>query len=111
MRARKIATRTLAIVVSTLWFVQAFGQTHAIDTRNSKLIVHVSKAGAFSAFGDNHEVEAPIAEGSVDEGARRVKFVVESQRLKVLDPQMSPDKRQQVQERMLGPEVLDVTRF
>jgi polyisoprenoid-binding protein YceI len=56
-------------------------------------------------------VEAPIAEGFVDEGTRRVRFVVESQRLKVLDPQMSPDKRQQVQERMLGPEVLDVARF
>ncbi len=111
MRGRKISTRTLAIVVSIFGFVQAFGQTRAIDTGNSKLIVHVSKAGAFSAFGDNHEVEAPIAEGSVDEGTRRVKFVVESRRLKVLDPQMSPDKRQQVQERMVGPEVLDVARF
>lgn len=111
MRARKIAPRVLALVVSTLWFVQAFGQTRAIDTSNSKLIVHVFKAGAFSAFGDNHEVEAPIAEGSVDEGARRVKFVVESQRLKVLDPQMAPGKRQQVQERMVSPEVLDAARF
>jgi polyisoprenoid-binding protein YceI len=111
MRARKIAPRVLALVVSTFWLVQAFGQTRAIDTHNSKLIVHVSKTGAFSAFADNHEVEAPIAEGFVDEGTRQVKFVVESQRLKVLDPQMSPDKRQQVQKRMLGPEVLDVAHF
>jgi polyisoprenoid-binding protein YceI len=111
MRARKIAPRMLAIVVSTFWFVQAVGQTRTIDAHNSKLIVHVSKAGPFSAFGDNHEVEAPIAEGFVDEGARRVRFVVESQRLKVLDPQLSLDKRQQVQERMLGPDVLNVARF
>ena len=45
MRARKIAPRVLALVVSTFWLVQAFGQTRAIDTHNSKLIVHVSKTG------------------------------------------------------------------
>jgi polyisoprenoid-binding protein YceI len=87
------------------------GQVGPIDTSSSKLIVHVSKAGLFSAFGDNHEVEAPISEGFVDEAARRVKFVIESSRMKALDPQLSPDKRRQVQERMLGPEVLDVARF
>ena len=31
--------------------------------------------------------------------------------MRVLDPQLSSDKRQQVQERMLGPEVLDSIRF
>jgi len=31
--------------------------------------------------------------------------------MKVLEPQLSADKRQQVQERMLGPDVLDVARF
>ena len=111
MRAGKIAPWALAIVVSTLCFAQAFGQTRPIDTRNSKLIVHVSKVGLFFALVDNHEVEAPISEGVVDEGTRQVKFVIESQRIKVLDPQLSPDKRQQVQERMLGPGVLDVARF
>lgn len=87
-------------------------QVRAIDSEHSKLRVHVSKAGMFSAFGgDNHEVEAPISEGLINESARSVKFVVDSRRLKVLDPQLSPDKRQQVQERMLGPDVLDVGRF
>ena len=111
MRARRAAPRWFAIVVSTFCFAQAFGQARPIDTSNSKLVVHVSKAGAFSALGDDHQVEAPIAEGSVDEATRRVSFVVESQRMKVLDPQLSPDKRQQVQERMVGPEVLNVASF
>lgn len=31
--------------------------------------------------------------------------------MRVLDPQLAPGKRQQVQERMLGPEVLDSMRF
>ena len=97
---------SLAVVVPG-----AYGQVHAIDSRNSKLIVHAYKSGLFSGFADNHEIEAPIAEGNIDESALRVSFVIESRRLKVLDPQLSPDKRRQVQERMLGPDVLDSERF
>ncbi len=109
---RNARPRMIAILSVILALSPALaGQARPIDTSNSKLIVHVSKAGLFSALGDNHEVAAPISEGFVDEGARRVKFVVESARMKVLDPQLSPDKRRQVQERMLGPDVLDVTRF
>jgi polyisoprenoid-binding protein YceI len=86
-------------------------QARAIDTAYSKLRVYVSKAGLFSPLGDNHEIEVPIAQGLVDEGVQKVKFTIDARRLTVLDPQLSSDKRQQVQERMLGPEVLDVTRF
>jgi hypothetical protein len=101
----------LAIIFSTLWLSQLLlGQVRPIDTSSSKLIVHVSKAGRFSALGDNHDVEAPISEGFVDESSRRVRLVIESRRMKVLDPHLSTDKRQQVQERMLGPDVLDVSR-
>jgi polyisoprenoid-binding protein YceI len=87
------------------------GQERQIDTHNSSVTVHVSKAGLFSAFGDNHEVQAPISQGFVDEGSHRVKFVIESAHMKVLDPQLSAEKREVVQERMLGPDVLDVARF
>ena len=90
------------------WIV---GQSLQIDAKNSKVIVHVWKAGLFSAFGDNHEVEAPISEGFVDEGTHRVKLVIDAGRLKVLDPHLPSDKRQQVQERMLGADVLDVAHF
>ncbi|MBV9342783.1 MAG: YceI family protein [Acidobacteria bacterium] len=89
----------------------AYGQVHAIDTSNSKLVVHAFKAGLFSGFADNHEIEAPVAEGTIDESGLQVKFVIDSRGLKVLDPQLSPDRRRQVQERMLGPEVLDSERF
>src|SRR5438445_3900718 len=83
-------------------------QSHPIDEKNSKVTVHVSKAGLFSGFGDNHEVEAPISEGFVDETKGMVGIVIDSRRMRVLDPQLPPDKRQQVQDRMLGPDVLDV---
>jgi len=86
-------------------------QERLIDTSGSKLIVRAYKTGLFSGFADNHEIEAPITQGSIDESAGRVKFRVETKRMKVLDPHIKPERRQEIQERMLGPDVLDMTRF
>ena len=86
-------------------------QERPIDTVGSKLTVRAFKSGLFSGFADNHEIQAPIASGMIDEAAGRVKFKVESGKMKVLDPQMKPARRQEVQDKMLGPEVLDSTRF
>jgi hypothetical protein len=36
-----------------------------MDTRHSTLKVRVFKSGMFSAFAHDHEIEAPIAQGSV----------------------------------------------
>ena len=88
-----------------------YGQERSIDSAGSKLTIRAFKSGLFSGFADNHEIEAPIANGMIDEAAGRVKFTVDSRQMKVLDPQMKPSRRQEVQDRMLGPEVLDSTRF
>jgi hypothetical protein len=101
----------LLLLISIALIAAGVGQASLIDTASSKLLVHVSKSGVFSGFADNHEVEAPISEGTIDEKGARVRFSVDSRRMKVLDPQLPTDKRQQVQDRMLGPEVLDSTRF
>lgn len=113
MRIRTALKGTLLLLgaVCTLAAVAVSAQERAIDASTSKLTIRAFKSGLFSGFADNHEVEAPIAEGTVDEAAGRVKFVVESQRMKVLDPQMKPERRAEVQQRMLGPDVLDVSRF
>jgi len=91
--------------------LDSYAQVRSVDTVNSKVIVHAFKSGILSGFADNHEVEAMISEGSVDEGKLHVKFVVDSRHMKVLDPQLSPDQRRQVEERMLGPEVLDSAHY
>jgi len=109
--ARLPSMVAISLLVALVMRQTLVGQARPIRTKQSKVIVHVLKAGLFSAFGDNHEVEAPISEGFVDEAAHRVKLEIESQRLKVLDPQLSPDKRQQVQDRMLGSDVLDTLHF
>jgi len=109
MCARKILLTVSAVVV--IGFAPlAVGQVRQIDS-SSRLVVHAYKSGLFSGLADNHEIEAPISEGSVDEGGLQVKFSVEARRMKVLDPKLSADKRREVQERMEGPEVLDSARF
>jgi YceI-like domain len=101
----------IILVTATLGMAPlAVGQAHSIDS-SSRLVVHAFKSGLFSGLADNHEIEAPISEGTVDESGLRVRFVVDSGRMKVLDPKLSADKRQEVQERMQGPEVLDSARF
>ena len=109
MCARKILLTVSAVVV--IGFAPlAVGQLRQIDS-SSRLVVHAYKSGLFSGLADNHEIEVPISEGSVDEGGLQVKFSVEARRMKVLDPKLSADKRREVQERMEGPEVLDSARF
>jgi polyisoprenoid-binding protein YceI len=86
-------------------------QVTSIDTAHSKLLIRVSKSGVFSGFADNHEIEAQIAQGSFNAKSGEARLSVDSHQMRVLDPKLPLDKRQQVQERMLGPEVLDSSRF
>ncbi len=81
----------------------------AIDVARSTLTVHVYRSGIFSFAADNHEIRAPVASGSIDEGRRSVEFMVDPRQMTVLDPGLDAKKRAQVQETMLGPEVLDGT--
>jgi hypothetical protein len=84
----------------------ASAEHRALDTRQSTITVRVFKSGFFRAFADNH------MEGFLDDGASpKVEILVDAPRMHVLDPGLSPQDREQVQTRMLGPEVLDVTRF
>src|SRR5947207_5732057 len=107
----KYGSLWIPLILGAVVSVPARAQEHPIDTANSKLTVRAFKTGLFSGLADNHEIEAPITEGSIDEAAGHVKFAVDSRRMKVLDPQMKVERRQEVQDRMLGPEVLDANRF
>jgi len=84
----------------------------AIDLDRSHLTISVYKSGVFSAFADNHTIRAPLQEGTLSAtGALSVTIRVRARDLQVLDPGLSPAKRQEVQTRMLGPEVLDVETY
>jgi polyisoprenoid-binding protein YceI len=102
---------TLVLAMS-LFGVPVAAETHAIDPEHSFFTIHVFKAGMFSAFGHEHEVRAPIAEGKVHEGeVSSVELRVDARQLRVLDPGRPEQERAEVQETMLGPKVLDSARF
>lgn len=114
MIQKKITTLVLRVLLP-LALISGLGgatrQLTSIDTSHSRLLIHVSKSGVFSGLADNHDVEAPIAEGALDAKSGQLRLSVDARRMRVLDPQLPADKKRQVQERMLGPEVLDSGQF
>lgn len=83
----------------------------AINPAQSVLKVKAFRSGMFSALGDNHEILAKLDHGTIDQAKKNVSLLIHAKDLQVLDLNLSPEKRSQVQQRMLGPEVLDVEQF
>jgi polyisoprenoid-binding protein YceI len=115
MDLARIASRPAIYLVVAVMF--AYGadisaRDQVIDSRQSTVTVRVFRSGVFRAFGDNHIIQAPIAEGSFeDAGALSVHIAFDANRLRVLDPDAPAKDREEVQARMLGPDVLDADRF
>ena len=111
MRLTKLAWGMLAV---GLWAGpnSLYAQSKAIDVNKSSLKIRVFKAGAFSAFAHDHEIEAPMEEGKIDSSAAAsVQLRVDSRKMRVLDPEISVDKRAEIQHTMQGAAVLDVEHF
>ncbi len=103
---------TLALVTGGLFLTPAAAQDRLIDTVHSILKVRVYKSGLFSAFAHDHEIEAPIADGTVHLTANpSVVLTLHARDLRVLDPGISAKDRAEIQETMEGPKVLDIKRF
>src|SRR5580700_5495 len=83
----------------------------AIDAEHSVMTMHVYRAGALSAFGHDHVIAAPIADGSVDFSAHHVELRVDAKTLSVRDPDASEKDRDAVERTMLGPAVLDSGQY
>jgi polyisoprenoid-binding protein YceI len=105
------ALRVAALLCGLSSSAPALAEDRLVDLERSTVTVRVYKAGLFSVFADDHIVQAPLAEGSFDEAVPHVQIVIDPRRMRVLDPGLSEQDRQQVQARMLGPDVLDVNRF
>jgi polyisoprenoid-binding protein YceI len=99
------------VLLAAASFLSVLGvsaQQHNLDTEKSTLTIHVGKTGALSGLGHEHEVRAPISSGTADVGAHpAVEVRVDARALRVIDKDDSEKNRAQVQETMLGPEVLD----
>ena len=106
---------SLVLRASYLWVVLAavpvFPQARPLDTARSSITIRVGRTGVFSFAGDNHLVRAPLASGSVNEAGKHIEFKVQSKSLRVEDPGTAADKKAQIQQRMLSPDVLDSEHF
>ena len=107
----------LSIVLTAAAFVVATSattraDTHQIDTAQSKLTVYVYKSGLFSGFADDHVIDGSIATGMLsDASPLSVAIEVRAAELKVRNSNLSASKRDEVQTRMVGPQVLDTQKF
>jgi polyisoprenoid-binding protein YceI len=79
-----------------------------IDVEHSSLKVQVGKEGLFAFAADEHQVNVPIASGSLDEATNSIELTIDAAKMRVLDP---PSRRDKVQANMVGPQVLDVAKY
>ena len=86
----------------------AGAQMRWVDIQRSVITVYVSASGTATG----HVIEAPLAEGSVeDNDAPHLALVINVGELRVVDPGRSVDERQKVRAQILGPKGLDAERF
>lgn len=111
MKPRRALSAILFVLIGTMLVSAAPATRHEIDVQHSKMTVYVGKQGLFSFLGDNHEIEAPIASGVYDSAVNSVELTVDAAKLKALDPNLSADKRNTVQDNMVGPKVLDAGKY
>jgi polyisoprenoid-binding protein YceI len=81
------------------------------NAQQSNITIHVFKSGLFSGFAHNHIVVAPIAQAAVDPARMSAEITVITKEMKVTDPDVSQKDRTEIQTTMLGPTVLDATKF
>ena len=95
-----------------VWVATSGAEMRWIDIERSKITVYISASGTSRAAADGHVIEAPLAEGSVnDTNMPHLTLVINVAQLRVVDPGRSADERLKVRAQMLGPEGLDAERF
>ena len=110
--------RALLLLLVALTLAIAFGAfaqapvERTADPLRSEFRIELGRSGLLKALGDDHRIEVRnyrcevfFAENAPQHSS--VKLVIPAASLKVVDPDLSAEKRAEVQAKMLGPEVLD----
>ena len=115
MRWRMVAGPA-ALLLAALGSTAQDKSTYSIVGAQSKLEIHVSKEGAFKAFGHDHLIaakeisgEARFDAGKIEDSSVHLQIATKS--LGVVDPGESEKDRKDVQATMVGEKVLDVAKF
>ncbi|PYX08285.1 MAG: hypothetical protein DMG88_11135 [Acidobacteria bacterium] len=109
-----ITTLVRLLLVISLPLLLCAGDAAAptpIGPQKSSITVRVFKSGVFSAFGHEHEISAPIQQGSFTENPASVELMVDARKMRVMDKDVSEKDRTEIQQTMLGPKVLDSEKF
>src|SRR5262245_13501077 len=96
--------------------LEARKATYAVDPGASRVRVRLARSGLMKFLGHDHEIEAPLEEGRIDgiedDPARStVMLRFESAKLAIVPGTEPADDVAKVEERMRGPDVLDVARY
>lgn len=113
MASLRGTTSSFALALSLAGLLAFLGhaqQLRQLDPGRSRLSVHVGKAGLFSAFGHEHQIDAPILSGTL-QSQHSVELQVDARQLKVADLDVSDQERAEIQRTMLGSQVLDADRY
>jgi polyisoprenoid-binding protein YceI len=113
---RSLALLALVGLLARGHQADAADATYAVDMGQSSVVVHVGKAGLFSFAGHEHVVRAPRLHGEIlaaadDLSRSRVTLTFETAALRVEEKGEPAGDAPKVQEAMLGPRVLDASRF
>jgi polyisoprenoid-binding protein YceI len=102
-----------AVLLSVVWILSASGEAQRtpIDPTHSTVTVRVYKSGLFSGLAHDHEIQAPVAAGSIDAREKAVQISFKVADMKVIDTSASQSERQEIEATMKGPKVLDVAQF
>lgn len=116
-RRLPLAGLGLALCLSLLCReVRAEGDAYVVDPEHSSVAIHVGRAGLFKFAGHEHLVLAPRFEGEIqadpgDLSRSSVRLTFDPADLVVSEEGEASGDAPKVQERMIGPDVLDRARF
>lgn len=113
--------QSLPLLLMAVLFLAGTGQLNAqvsrsyrVDTKESRIEIHLFKGGFLSSLGDNHLITLTAFSGTADLSTTnpwKAELSGKSASLKVIDPWGNPSERKDVQTTMLGPQQLDVQNF
>lgn len=97
---------------SLVWMAVPGAQTRWIDIERSTVTVHFSTSEKPGMGATAYVIEAPLAEGSVDDtDTPHLALVIDVQQLRITEPRCSSEEGRKMYAAMLGPEGLDSERF
>jgi polyisoprenoid-binding protein YceI len=106
----------ILVACAGLVVAQQANQEFRIDAASTSVVVHVGRAGLFAFAGHDHEVTAPVVDGSVsmnlaDLSRSRVTLQFDARAIKVTGRGEPAADVAEVQRTMLGERVLDTDHY